>query len=296
MNAPDPAWFDAQYDARAANPEHPAIFARWAEASAQARASTPCWTDLRYGNGPLQTADWFVAPQEDGPVLVFLHGGYWRSSDKSLFSFVAPAFVDAGASVVIPNYDLCPAVTLEEIVLQATQALRWLHGELRERGGDAQRVVVSGHSAGGHLAAMLLMCDWKRIDRRLPAQWISRALAISGLYDLEPLRRAPFLARDLRLTPASVERLSPARLPAPRNVVLHAVVGDGESSEFIRQTQRLAEHWGPDAVPVCQFVSQRRHFDILDDLAAPGGRLHALARELLGLPPASATAPSGPET
>lgn len=288
MNEPDPAWLDAEYDARSANPEHPAIFARWADTSAHARASTPCWTDLRYGDGPLQTADWFVAAHGDGPVLVFLHGGYWRSSDKSLFSFVAPAFVDAGVSVVIPNYDLCPAVTLEEIVLQTTQALRWLHGELGERGGDPRRVVVSGHSAGAHLAAMLLMCNWKQIDRRLPARWISRALAISGLYDLEPLRRAPFLARDLRLAAPDTQRLSPARLPAPEDAVLHAVVGAVESSEFIRQTQLIAERWGPHAVPVCELVARRRHFDIVDDLAAPDGRIHALARGLLGLPAVAA--------
>lgn len=283
MNGPDPAWLDAEYNARAADPRHPEIFAQWAEASERARAGTPCWIDLRYGDAPRQTADWFVAPKVDGPVLVFLHGGYWRAMDKSLFSFVAPAFVDAGANVVIPNYELCPAVTIEQIVLQTTQALRWLHGELGVRGGDRNRVVVSGHSAGGQLAAMLLNCNWRRIDRRIPNRWVSRALAISGLYDLEPLRHAPFLARDLRLTPESVERLSPARLPAPGGVVLHAAVGALESSEFIRQTRLLARQWGKDSVPVCELIAQRRHFDILDDLADPQGRLHALACRLLGL-------------
>ena len=122
----DAHWLDAQYNARAASPEHPALFQRWAQQSAAARAQVACQVDLRYGEGPNQTADWFPAEQLDAPVLVFIHGGFWRSSDKASYSFIAPPFTAAGVNVVLLNYDLCPQVTIDIIALQMTQAMRWL--------------------------------------------------------------------------------------------------------------------------------------------------------------------------
>lgn len=284
-HASDPAWLDTQYNARAANPDHESTFARWAEASQQARARLPCRLGMRYGDGALQTADWFEGPDHDGPVLVFIHGGYWRSSDMSLYSFLAPPFVEAGASVVALNYDLCPSVSIEHIAVQMTQAVHWVHRECGKRGGNAgmSRIVAAGHSAGGHLAAMLLACDWTRVGTGLPPRRVSRALGISGIYELEPLRHAPFIAGDLRLTPESVERVSPARYPPPDGATMYAVVGALESEQFIAQTRRIARRWGKRVVPVCEAIAQRRHFDILDDLAEPGSRLHAMARSLLGL-------------
>lgn len=277
------AWLDLQYDNRARVPGHPAILSRWAEASALARRRSPAARpDLRYGAGPAERLDLFPAAAAGAPVLFFVHGGYWRSLDKSDFSFIAPAFNAAGATVVVPNHALCPTVSIEHITWQMVHALQWVWRHAAEHGADATRLAVVGHSAGGHLAAMLLCCRWKQVADDLPLQPLSGALAISGLFDLEPLRHAPSLQADLRLTPASVARLSPAFFPRPKGR-LYAAVGALESDEFLRQNQLIRDVWGPTAVPVCETVPGRNHFDVLDSLVDPAGRLHALALRLLGL-------------
>jgi arylformamidase len=282
----DPAWLEQQYNNRARIPDHPEIFGRWVAASQAARAGGPCELDIRYGAEAGETLDVFPPQQAGAPVLVFIHGGYWRSLDKSDLSFVAPAFVSAGAMVVVPNYDLCPQVDMETIALQMTRALAWVHRNAARWGGDPSRIVVAGHSAGGHLAAMLMACRWKEVGEDLPANLVSSVLSISGLYDLEPLRHAAFIQADLKLTPASVKRLSPAFFPRPRGKLL-TLAGADESEEFIRQNQLIRDCWGPSTVPVCELVPGRHHLDILHDLVDASTRLHALALDLLGLPSAS---------
>ena len=277
----DPDWLNAQYNNRALVPDHARHLARWAEASALSRADSACSLDLRYGDGPMETLDVFATTSPGAPVLVFVHGGYWRALDKSDFSFVAPVFTQAGAMVVVPNYALSPAVSVEHITLQLARALQWVWSNAARHGGDPQRIVVAGHSAGGHLAAMLLSCRWKQVAEELPAQLVGAALSISGLFDLEPIRHTPFLQADLQLTPASVRRLSPAFFPRPKGR-LYATVGAHESDEFLRQNQLIRDVWGPTAVPVCESVPGKNHFSVLESLVDPAGRLHHLALRLLG--------------
>ena len=144
-----PAWLDRMYNNRALVPGHPAFLAKWASDSEQARAAGPCELDVPYGDGPNETLDIFPAPHAEAPVLVFIHGGYCRSLDKRDHAFVAPPFTREGACVVIPNYALCPAVTVPQIVLQMVQALAWTWRHIAEYGGDPQRITRVGHSAGG---------------------------------------------------------------------------------------------------------------------------------------------------
>ena len=281
----DPAWLDAQYNARASIPDTAAIFERWTAASALARQGSVAHLDQRYGDGDGETLDLFPATAGSGPapVLVFIHGGYWRSRDKSEFSFIAPSFNAEGALVVMPNYALAPAVSVEHITLQMTRALAWVWRHAARFGGDPTRIAVAGHSAGGHLAAMLLSCRWKQVADDLPAQLLAGGLSISGLFDLEPLRHTTFLQPDLKLTPAAVARLSPAFFPRPRNAPLYSVAGGDESEEFIRQARLIRDVWGPTAVPVCETISGTNHLTVLTGLATPGDRLHELSLRLLGL-------------
>ena len=252
-NRPDPAWLDRQYNNRALVPEHAAHFERWASASLQARQGLPCLLDVAYGHGAGETLDVFPAPRKAGrppaPVLVFIHGGYWRSLDKSDHSFIAPAFVKQGACVVVPNYALCPAVTIPQIALQMTQALAWVHRHIGAHGGDPQRITVVGHSAGGHLAAMMLACQWSLVGEDLPDALVQNAMAISGVFDLEPLRHTAFLQDSLRLTPKQVRQVSPAGFAAPPlqegRGELVAVAGADESDEFVRQNQLIQDRLGP---------------------------------------------------
>lgn len=286
----DPAWLEAQYNNRALVPDHARHLTRWAEASALVRSRAPCTLDLRYGASPKSTLDVFTtdaAPPGGAPVLIVIHGGYWRALDKSDFSFVAPSFTADGAMVVVPNYDLCPEVTVEHIALQMTEAVAWTVQHAAAHGGDPQRIAVAGHSAGGHLVAMLMSCRWKDVAANLgvelPSQPLAGGLAISGVYDLEPIRHVPFLQADLKLTPNSVARLSPAFFPRPKAGKLYAAVGLDESSEFLRQNTLIRDVWGPTAVPVCETVPGKNHFSVLESLVDPQGRLHELALRLLGL-------------
>ena len=284
MNQLDPAWLDVQYNNRARIPEHPQIFERWGQASARAREQMSCRLDVAYGEGSNETLDVFPSSRADAPVLVFIHGGWWRSLDKRDHSFIAPAFTRAGAMVVVPNYALCPAVSIETIALQMTRALAWTFRHAAAYGGDPNRIVVAGHSAGGHLAAMLLSCEWQRVAPDLPAHAVSSALSVSGIFDLEPVRQTPFLQADLQLTPDSAKRLSPARFPPPAGI-LYATVGANESDEFLRQNRLIREAWGERAVPVCETVPGTHHLDVLHQLADPQARLHGLALALLGRTP-----------
>ena len=287
----DTAWFDDQYNNRQRVPESGALIAGWTQASARVRTQLNANLDLAYGDTAAERLDVFLPRASrrgtgsrrkgsGAPVLVFIHGGYWRALDKSDHSHVAEGFTAEGHLVVVPNYALCPAVTMETIALQMARAVAWTWRHARDFGGDPERIVVAGHSAGGHLAAMLLCCDWPRLDPQLPAGLLRSALSLSGLFDLEPIRRTTILQPDLRLTPASVKRLSPAHFPKPAGR-LACLVGGLESEEFIRQNGLLRERWGTDAVPVCEAVEGAHHFSVLDSLVQPAGVVHRHARALL---------------
>jgi arylformamidase len=286
MASNDPAWLEKMYNNLARVPDHPVFLQRWARDSASARANVPCRLDLRYGEGPKETLDVFPAPVPDAPVLVFIHGGYWRALDKSDHSFIAPVFNDRGMCVVVPNYDLCPGtperpVTVPDIVLEMVRALEWTWRNIAAHGGDPSRITVAGHSAGGHLAAAMLDCDWKAVAPDLPAHLVRNALSISGLYDLKPLQRTPFLEPMLRLTDADALRASPALWPAPRRGQLYAVAGGDESDEFIRHNALIREAWGRNTVPVCEVLPGLHHFSVVDALIDPAHRLHHHAVQLL---------------
>lgn len=279
--APDAAWLERMYNNRALVPDHAVHFERWARTSAHVRANAECVLDIPYGDTPGQTLDVFPAPQARSPVVVFIHGGYWRSLDKSDHSFIAPAFVEAGACVVVPNYDLCPAVTIPQICVQAARAVAWAWKHAPDHGGDPRQLTVIGHSAGGHLAAMLLTCDWPSLDADLPPFAVTKALSISGVHDLEPLLHVPFLQGDLRLTPADARRASPAFLPAPPAGTLYCAAGADESPEFVRQNGLMRAAWGEEVVPVSEALPGLNHFSVLESLVDPRQPLYHLGLELM---------------
>lgn len=278
----DAAFLSREYNNRELFPDHAQHFARWAESSARARSSMTCYLDRTYGDSPGETLDIFPSRKGDGSALMFIHGGYWRSLDKRDFSFLAPAWVDAGVSLVVVNYDLCPKVTIERIVQQMLAASVWLYRHAEQYGMDEERLFVSGHSAGGHLAAMMLAALWPVVDASLPKNLYKGAIAVSGVYDLRPLVGIDWLKNDLRLDEPAAFKVSPAFLPPATRAPLALAVGGLESSEFRRQNGLLAARWKP-VVQDSLTLAGRDHFTVVDELAEPHSKLFAASRRVMGL-------------
>jgi arylformamidase len=276
-----PDHFDQMYNNRARVPDFASYFAQWAADSESARALLDGLTDIAYGSGPSETLDIFPAAQAKAPVLVFIHGGYWRSLDKSDHSFVAPAAVGQGVCVVVPNYALCPAVTISDIVMQMVKALAWVWRCVDRWGGDPSRIHIAGHSAGGHLAAMMMACQWTRYQSDLPPDLVKSVLSISGLYELDSVMRSPVLQSSLQLTESEVLRCSPAWMPAPASGSLISVAGALESDAFIRYNQLIQVAWGHECVPLVEYLQGLYHLSIVNELALPASDLDGLLMQQL---------------
>ena len=254
-----PEWLEAEYNNRAAVPDHPVLMGRWKAGAEAARAAHPP-TTVAYGPGEREVMDLFEAGP-DAPIAIFIHGGYWQALDKDLFSGLAPALLAHGVSLAIPSYDLCPNARLGAIVRQM-EAVADL---VRARSG--RRPVVFGHSAGGHLAACLLSQGRA-----------SAAVAISGVFDLAPLIPTS-INTALRLDAREAAALSPIHWPAPDGstpggTVLDCVVGGAETSEFIRQSRDMADQWGSNGVDTrFEALPGLNHFTVLEPLTDPDSPL-----------------------
>ena len=266
-----PVDYEVEYNNRARVPGHPALIAGWAQDAAayRARHIPHC---MAYDRGPRNTIDFFPGNNQDA-ILVFIHGGYWQALDISFFSHLAGGLNAHGFGVAIPGYDLCPGVSIDHIIRQLRMAVRELARLQRP-------LVISGHSAGGHLAACLLATDWPAFDASLPADPVIAAYAISGLFDLGPLVETSINAA-LRLDPATARAASPLFWPAPSRGSLDAVVGEQESAEYFRQSRTIVERWGQAGV-AARFgtLPGANHFTAIAPLADPQSAMVARLVEL----------------
>ncbi len=256
---------EAEYNNRALVPEHPAIFERWRSDSAAFRASVSCTLDLAYGTEARHRLDIFHAPNPRGTV-VFIHGGYWRSLDKSDFSFVAAPFLATGLSVAAINYRLCPTVHLSEVIEDCRDALAWLLKNGSDHQLPMERIALTGHSAGGHLVSMLYATDWRQ--RNCDASGIIGGMALSGVYDLEPLIHCS-MNIELRLNQHLARAASPIKLESLLKVPLHLAVGALESRAFRNQSRQLSAAW-PQICETPQEVEDANHFTVVDSFVQPG--------------------------
>ena len=282
QNPRDSAFFEREYNARAAIPDHPQILARWAERGARARRLRACLVDLPYGETGAERLDYFPTQHEAAPLLVFIHGGYWRSLDKSDFSWLAPPFVQHGVALALLNYGLAPATSIEDIVRQQLKALAWLYRNGDRLGFDPERIVVSGHSAGAHLTAMMMAALWPVHAPDLPPMLVKGGLAISGIYDLAPLVNAPFVNVDLRLNDHRARALSPVDLPPATTAPLITAVGTLESSEFHRQNALIRRAWKSAFLRDVPLAGAH-HLTAVEELASPASLLFDAALELVRL-------------
>ena len=238
----DRAALDREYDNRKKVVDAPAWLTRFAEASNETRAELSYKVDLPYGEHPGERLDIFPAERATpAPIHVFVHGGYWQWLDKKDFSYVARALVPVGITTVVINYALIPTVSMGELVRQCRAAIAWIARHAASFGGDAGRITVSGHSAGGHLVAMLMATDWEAFAG-LPADVVKAGIGISGLYDLEPIRLC-YLNDVLALTPSDAHAHSPIHLTPKHVAPLLLPLGALEGPEYDRQSQTMAAAW-----------------------------------------------------
>ena len=259
----DPIWLETEYNNRAKVPAHPAIFAAWARDARAFRESWPhAERDIAYGETERQAMDIFWPDTgRIAPVALFIHGGYWQAMDRFQSSHLAAGLLARGVAVAMPGYDLCPTVPLRSIVAQMRRAVSVLHA--RHPGP----MLATGHSAGGHLAAMLLCDD--------PTGALCGAVSISGLFDLPPLIPTS-LNVALRLDEAEARALSPLYLRAPAKPI-HAFVGAEEGAEYTRQSSAISQAWGG----FWATLTGHNHFSAVDTLADPHSEVVQAAVALL---------------
>lgn len=265
--------YEVEYNNRARVPENPVLMAGWARDAAAYREQHASRA-MAYGAGARNTIDFFPG-DDQGPIVVFIHGGYWQALDGSSFSHCARGLNVHGVGVAIPTYDLCPQVTVDAIIQQMRAAAR----ELARLG---RSLVISGHSAGGHLAACMLATDWPAYDASLPKDLVIAAYGISGLFDLVPLVGTS-INKALRLDETAARVASPLLWKAPAGGSLDAVVGGNESAEYFRQSRTMVERWGAAGVPTrFGVVSDANHFTVIAPLADPTSPMVQRLKELAG--------------
>ncbi|MSP90051.1 MAG: alpha/beta hydrolase [Alphaproteobacteria bacterium] len=267
---------DREYNNRAQRPgpEFDAFMARCAADSAEARHILPCALDIPYGPSAEETLDVFTpAGAKGAPVNIFFHGGYWRAFNKSEFSYVALGPAQRGIVTVVVNYALIPAATMATLIDQCRRAVLWAARHIGAYGGDLDRLYLSGHSAGGHIVAMLLAQD---AAVELPRAAIAGACAISGVYELEPVRRC-FLNKTLGFTDEDIAHFSPRTLAPTLRCPLLVAVGARESAEFLRQSRDFAATWKASYGRIeTAIISDKDHFSIRTDLSDPNAPMTAL--------------------
>ena len=286
------AYFDRQYNARASVQDPGALIARYTTESQAAFALKGAVRQQRYSPRATDVLDIYLPPErttsaQAAPVFIFIHGGYWRALGKDDSAFMAPALTQAGAIVVVPDYDLAPASTLDHIVGQMRQAYAWVVRNIAIYGGDARNICVCGSSAGGQLVGMLLAKGWQE-DYDLPAAAVpASALALSGLFDLQPLL-STHINGWMQLDDAAALRNSPRFLLPDTSTHAHCQLrvacGEFESREFHRQSREYLAAWQARCLPGAWLeVPGTNHFDLPLQLADPQSVLNQTALQLMRL-------------
>ncbi|MCX5496121.1 alpha/beta hydrolase [Kaistia dalseonensis] len=279
----DQQGLDQQYE-RLVAPDSYAIFDRWRSRSDESAARRPATLDIAYGPSETEKLDVFPSSDPNGPILIYIHGGYWIWKDKVDFRFVAEGVVDEGVNLVVINYALTPHVDMDEIVRQVRAAVAFVW---KNAGGlipgDRSRLFLSGHSAGGHLTGIAAATDWPAFDPELPAEIVAGGVAISGLYDLEPIRLS-YLNETVGLDAAMARRNSPIHHVKHAMPPLTLVVGGAESDEFKRQQAAFAAALeGAGGICPTIKVAGLHHFAVIETIADKGSVLQQAVLERVGL-------------
>ncbi len=255
----------------------------YTQTSEDYRQTVICELDVAYGVSEMERLDIFFPngklKGKNRPVHLFFHGGYWRALDKIDFSYVAKGFENSDAICIVVNYDLVPNVNMDELVDQCRQSLLWTWHHIEEYGGDKNNISLSGHSAGGHLVAMMMATDWPKLDHHCPVDLIKAGVSISGLFDLEPIRLC-FLNDTLGLDEKMAANNSPLCLTNRSCGELINYYGDLEGVEYRSQSDRLAEKWSR---MISVGLEGHNHFTLMHDMYKPDSLLSMKLQQQLGI-------------
>jgi arylformamidase len=272
-----------EYNTRAWSPGFEDAFARREADSAayrdEAQREGRAELGVRYGTSERQYVDLFAPAKaaEGEPLAAFIHGGFWRAQAPPLYSNLARGLNTHGVTVGVVGYDLCPQVTLSEIIDQIRAGILFLWRRYRTR------MLVIGHSAGGHLTACAVATDWKSLAPDAPGDLVPAGYAISGVFEVEPVVNVSINA-DLRLTAEEARRLSPVFWPVAPGRILDVVVGGAESPEFLRQSRAMAQAWRQgEAQTRYETVPGKNHFTVIEPLADPDSAMVRRVVELAQL-------------
>ena len=256
----DQAALNAQYNNRAAVPGFSRFVQQWQQHSEQVRKRIRICQDLRYGSHERECLDIFPASQANAPLQVFFHGGYWQAMDKEVFHFIADGFIEHGVTTVCVSYPLAPHASMDEIMRSCRKAIVWLYHHASEYNGDSNRMYVSGHSAGGHIVAMLMATHWNEFAENLPHDVIKGGCAISGLFSLIPIQLC-YLNDVLGMDEATAQRNSPLFLSPTCSAPLIVSVGELESDEYHAQSRDLSAAWSQKGLAITELpVADANHF------------------------------------
>lgn len=247
--------------------DFPTLVQHWLDRSAAHRQASGARVDLAYGDGEREKIDFFAGGDANGPLLIYIHGGYWQRGDKNMYSFVSEAFVRHGVSVAVLNYSLSPLVRMGQIPPQIRKAIAWNWHNASGLGFSREKLFVMGHSAGGHLAAMMMATDWPSFDAELPVDLIRAGIPISGVFELEPIVHTS-LNEGLGMDIPEAHAESPCFIPPMTNAPQLVVAGGGETSEFLRQSDDYATQYQTAERSMERYdVPEDDHFDELHRLA-----------------------------
>jgi arylformamidase len=268
-------WHELQYNPRTTVSNASEIIPAWKIRATQTRERFKFDADISYGLHPREVLDFYRAPNSKG-TLIYIHGGYWRMLSKVETSWVADGYVGQGVSVALINYPLCPEVSLSDIRGSIIRAFVHLHKNVLND-DERANIVVAGHSAGGHLAALHLATDWTA--HGLPENPVAGVIAISGIYDVAPLMHTSMNA-DILIKEESAPAFNLITSEIKSRAPIVCVVGGDEPSEFHRQAADLAKAWG-SLHPKILSLPNTNHFTVVDSLAEPEGALNKVALAML---------------
>lgn len=277
-----PADLEQHYNPRLAVTDFARHFEDWGRRSAQARGQMSGYLDVSYGSHAMEKLDIFRAEGQSKALLMFIHGGYWRALDKKDHSFVAREFTRRGVTVALINYALCPAVKVEDIVLQVLQAGAWLYRNGSNFGAPAGKLYVAGHSAGGHLSAMTLAAQWPKVAADLPTKVVQAALSVSGVFDVHPILQVPSVNVEVRLDQRQAGYVSPALMPPATDAPLWLAVGGAEQEGFQAQHQLMKRKWKKVVAGEVDCPGDN-HFTVLDRLTKPDDPLFKTTMKMMGV-------------